>query len=233
MSVSFTYSDNLIRCAKDGLTKPEDFGYWGSDDTFKTWGFCGIDKHRDSGVLDRSNFEVITKDLMSKYPEDFRIEGYGHWAVGHVDRLVCRILKNERDGLIEENITDAFREAMDWQDNLKDYPIANESHFSEMEYEEIIDSIKHLPYYLTSMINTDEDDWYYTVYEELAVNMNCEFCPDAQIYPKDNEILMAVYSRELWNEEEIELWEDFCLENNLQFPPKKKDPNQLSLFDME
>ena len=47
----FDYVENILKCAKDGLQKPEDFGYWGSEDMFKTWGFCGVDKNRDSDLL--------------------------------------------------------------------------------------------------------------------------------------------------------------------------------------
>lgn len=62
--MSFVYLDNLIRCAKDALEKPEDFGYWGNDQMFNTWGFCGIDKNRDSKILEESNFEVDRKSVV-------------------------------------------------------------------------------------------------------------------------------------------------------------------------
>ena len=103
----FDYVENILKCAKDGLQKPEDFGYWGSEDMFKTWGFCGVDKNRDSDLLEISNFDFITKDLISKFPNDFKIENYSHWMVGNVDRLVCRILKYELpfiDEVKEEDI---------------------------------------------------------------------------------------------------------------------------------
>ena len=70
----FNYTENILKCAKDGLQKPEDFGYWGSSDMFKTWGFCGVDKNRDSNLLEISNFDIITKDLMTTFPLDFRVQ---------------------------------------------------------------------------------------------------------------------------------------------------------------
>ena len=47
--------EHVIDMAKRSLEKPEDFGYWGNADMFNTWGWAGIDYHRDSGVLDRAN----------------------------------------------------------------------------------------------------------------------------------------------------------------------------------
>lgn len=133
MTNSFSYSENIIKCAGDAIEKPEDFGYWGPEDTFVTWGFCGVDKHRDSEALQRSNFKVISTDLMEKYPDDFRIETYRHWAVGSIDRLLCRVLKNKEDGVVIDNITDAFKSAMLWQDKLQKYPVADEDDYMELE----------------------------------------------------------------------------------------------------
>ena len=129
----FIYSENLLKCAGDAIEKPEDFGYWGPKDTFVTWGFCGVDKTRDSEPLQLSNFKVISSDLMEKFPNDFRIETYRHWAVGSVDRLLCRVLKEQELGIVIDNITDAFKAAMLWQDKLQSYPIADEEDYMEME----------------------------------------------------------------------------------------------------
>lgn len=138
----FVYTENLIKCAGDAIEKPEDFGYWGPEDTFVTWGFCGFNKHRDSETIERSNFRVISEDLMEKYPNDFRIETYSHWAVGSVDRLLCRVLKDKEPGIVIDNITEAFKAAMVWQDKLQEYPIADEEDWMELEnlennYEEL------------------------------------------------------------------------------------------------
>lgn len=129
------FTDNIITYAGEALKKPDDFYYNGPEDMFVTWGYCGIDKHRDSESIDVSNFEVISKDLITKYPNDFRIETYTHWLVGSIDRLVCRVLKNESMGLVGWNITDAFLDAMSWRNKLDDYPVANESHYEQLSLE--------------------------------------------------------------------------------------------------
>ena len=55
------YGENLEKYAKQATTKPEDFGYWGSEDMFKTWGFTNIDQSRDSDILTKSNFKISLK----------------------------------------------------------------------------------------------------------------------------------------------------------------------------
>lgn len=220
----------ITELAKMALQKPEDFGYWGDEDMFVTWGFTGHDRTGASKILEEANFKAISEDLMSKYPNDFRIEHYGHWACGWVDRLVCRILHHKDKGLVEENITEAFAKAIEYHIQLEDYPIFDENLYSEMEAEEVFRSITDLPNYLLDMIDQDDPFWVDKILHSLYENLNVYIDPDAEIYPKDSEILMAVYIEQLWNPETIDLWEDFCSTNNLEFPPKKNNPNQLNLF---
>jgi len=207
-----------MRCAKDGLEKPNDFGYWGSDDTFITWGFCGIDKNRDSKILELSNFEVITRNLMLKFPDDFRIEGYSHWAVGHVDRLVVRILK--QDGPInEENITDAFRAAMEWKDELEDYPVADDDHYSEMLYQDALEVIRYSPNEILNMIRKDAEDWEDLIYQYLSYYEELRIDSDAEIYPEDDQIVAGIHHYELMFKDEdgsYTSWNEFCEENGYE-----------------
>ena len=223
------FNSPIEKLAEMALTKPDDFGYWGSEDMFLTWGFSGHDKTGMSKNLELSNFKVISEDLITKYPEDFRIETYGHWACSWVERLVCKVLNIPND-FSEENITDAFKAAINWHKELEDYPIADENDYSEMQAADIILSITDMPQYLKDMIDEDNPDWVFKIIECLEQELDIYIDPDAELYPKDNDVLMAVYIKELWNPETIYLWEDFCETNNLEFPPKKKNPNQLNLF---
>jgi len=238
----FNYSENILKCAQDGLQIPEDFGYWGPEDMFKTWGFCGIDKNRDSSLLEISNFDVITKDLMSIFPNDFRIETYNHWAVGSVDRLCCRILKQEIpfiDQLKYEDITTAFVEAMKWQDQLNDYPVADESDYYEKQYEDSIQYIEGWDLDYPGMICKENlPDWKDRIYHEL-LNMNCEFDDYSKLYPSDESFYEAIYNIGLQNEAQYEKWREFCEKNNLDMPASfenemsKNNKNQLTLFPKE
>lgn len=221
---------NLPQLAEMAVQKPEDFGYWGDQEMFVTWGFSGHDLTPMSPILSKANFKAISEELMTKYPDDFRIENYKHWACGWVDRLVCRVLIHKDKGFVEENITKAFSEAIDYHLSLEDYGVIDENLYSEMEAEAVIECITDLPKYLLDMIDQDDAFWVDKIIHSLYENLNVEIYPDAEIYPKDSEILMAVYIEQLWNQENIDLWEDFCVTNNLEFPPKKTNPNQLTLF---
>jgi len=227
----FIYSDNLVRCATDALTKPEDFGYWGPEDTFVTWGFCGIDKTRDSSVMDISNFETISQELMDDYPDDFRIENYSHWACGSIDRLICRILKRETNVELD-NITDAFKKAMICKDKLGAYPVYDEEDYHNRLYKEAIGCLYDLPDYLENMIDTNVPNYGEDIYYELTANMNIEFDVDGEQYPKDDDIKYAVYSLQYWNDEATEEWNEWTDQNGMErISTRKKNPNQLKLFE--
>ena len=238
----FDYIENIIRCAKDGLQKPEDFGYWGSKDMFKTWGFCGVDKNRDSNLLEISNFEVITKNLISKFPNDFKIENYSHWMVGNVDRLVCRILKYELpfiDEVKEKDITTAFIEAMEWLNQLNDYPVADEGDYSDREYEasiaEIIEWDKHNPGVIYKD-NLNIENWADRICYELG-NEGYSYSED--VYYPTKAMYKAIYNLGLQNEEQYNKWIEFCEKNNLDMPASfenemsKNNPDQLKLFEVK
>jgi len=212
--MTFSYSDNLIRCASDGLQKPSDFGYWGPKDMFKTWGFCGIDKNRGSSILDISNFDYISKELMEEFPDDFRIENYNHWAVGSETRLVCRIL--HRKGIVEDkNITDAFRKAMKWLDDLADYLIADESDYFDKQH---LRRIQDLPYLdVVKMINQTDTNWAADIIYQMETNG--DYWDAETESPDDNQLLMAAYELRLWNAEYHQEWFDWADKNKVPRPP--------------
>jgi len=212
--MTFSYSDNLIRCASDGLQKPSDFGYWGPKDMFKTWGFCGIDKNRGSSILDISNFDYISKELMEEFPDDFRIENYNHWAVGSETRLVCRILHHK--GIVEDkNITDAFRKAMKWLDDLADYLIADESDYFDKQH---LRRIQDLPYLdVVKMINQTDTNWAADIIYQMETNG--DYWDAETESPDDNQLLMAAYELRLWNAEYHQEWFDWADKNKVPRPP--------------
>ena len=204
---------DVTSLAKQALERPGDFGYWGKRDMFNTWGFAGILVHRDSDVLERSNYEVVSKDLREKYPDDFDVLPCSHWAVGHVDHLICRILKDENKGIEENNITEAFHEAMDWVENLRDYPVADESHFSEMEYEETLESIRNNIPSMVEFRGTVEETAA-LIYEKL-MEMDVYIGPDSYYCPSDAEMLEAAYHLGLFDKSYQEEWDDYVQANNL------------------
>lgn len=229
MQVHYSEISNtpITKLAELALKKPDDFGYWGSKDMFVTWGFTGHDETGMARVLERANFKTISESLLEEFPNDFRIENYSHWACGHVDRLVCRILK-EPGGIIEDNITEAFKAAIDWHISLENYPVADENVYSEMEVAEIFYWLNDLPF--REMFD-ENPSWREKLLESLYVNFDAYISPDGDAYPKDEDIYMAAYLANLCNSERLDLWEDFCSENGLELPSKKPNPNQLNLFE--
>jgi len=102
------------------------FAYWGEREGW----LIALSVHRDSDALDRSNWGVITKDVLS-VPDsgendlgDAAIEGASHFLVGWVDYLLVR------PG------TPAAERALEWRERLEDYPVADEMHMSELEWDE-------------------------------------------------------------------------------------------------
>lgn len=92
---------------------------------------CSI--HRDSDCLSRSNFEVMQSTLNAlpsvknwegeNHPVS--VERFSHWAVGWIDYLA-----------IHPNCAEAIAEAEKMRARIEDYPVLDETHFSNMEMEE-------------------------------------------------------------------------------------------------
>jgi hypothetical protein len=86
--------------------------------------------NRDSDILDRANAKAIEAEL-SQFVEsgDVIAQRHSHWACGYVDGYAIRVYDDEG------SITDAFRCWADIRARLDDYPILDESLYSEMELE--------------------------------------------------------------------------------------------------
>ncbi len=135
---------DYVSLAKQALEKPSDFGWWGFDEMFDTWGFSGIDMNRDSDILQISNYHAAIKDCKHEFGEDvwdenFQCVGFGHWAVGHVDRVCVKILNNSiaHDSITEDDITEYFKYIVDIAVYLaEEYPILDEQDYSERQWVE-------------------------------------------------------------------------------------------------
>lgn len=232
--------DDIVNLAIKAMQKPSDFGWWGNDEMFVTWGWSGIVKHRDSDLLEISNFDFISNDLISAFPEDFNIVGVGHWAVGHLDQLIVRILKNEDAGFVEDNITDAFKHSMGWVDTLSEYPVACDLHYSMLVMDKVHEyGIQILPDEIYINDNPHE-----TVNEILfALQEQYDYDYDTTV-PTDYEMKLAAYSLGLCDYDSREFWDEFVFENHLAviawddvtMAPKgepRQIPGQLSFNDIQ
>jgi hypothetical protein len=218
------FVSNIEKYAKMATEKPQDFGYWGNSDMFDTWGFTNIDQNRDSDVLEKANFKYITEELMAIYPDDYRIETYNHWAVGSVDRLVCRVYEDDTDKKV---IASSFYLAMEWLDKLDDYPVADEETYDKMIDDDNINSIDFWNYLNPGFVDiVNNPDWASEVYHELEVNMDVDVRYSGF---KDNDIMMAIYQLQIWSPELFMDWYAFCDQNGLERPPFTA--NEISKYD--
>lgn len=88
-------------------------------------------RHRDSNLLENSNYECILRELQQadknkKYVYDFRAN---HWGFGWVEYIIVR-------KAAPDHITNLVCEILG---ALSDYPILDESDYSEREYNYICD----------------------------------------------------------------------------------------------
>ena len=120
--------------------------------------------NRDSGLLDLSNAHVITK-TMESFTEgddpDVVVESHSHWAVGHVDGFSLRVLDASGE------ITEAFKAYHELAERLDDYPILDESDYSDREFEATLDNIKDAAWRLKNEFKVPEG-WEGEVYSWLS-----------------------------------------------------------------
>lgn len=145
--------------------------------------------NRDSRLLDLSNAEQI-RQALEKYTEgddpDVVEESHTHWAVGHVDGFSLRVFK---DG----EITEAFRTLHDLMERLEEYPILDESDYSERETEATAENIIDAAWNLKDEYELPED-WHWEVYSWLSEN-NCgeiENTDDQGGYPSEDALREAM-----------------------------------------
>lgn len=99
--------------------------------------YCGDDlsgyviatTNRDAGSLARSNFAVIAGDM----GEACEIHRTGHWACGWIEWLILPYGASDADKV----------KAAEWIAALERYPVADDEHLSELEYQEAAEYWAH------------------------------------------------------------------------------------------
>jgi hypothetical protein len=126
--------------------------------------------NRDSGLLDQSNAAVIAK-AMAPFTEgddpDVVFESHSHWAVGHVDGFSLRVF--DADG----KLTEAFRKYHELSESLEEYPILDESDYSERELEATLENIEDAAWRLKNEFELPEG-WVWQTYDWLSENRSGE-----------------------------------------------------------
>lgn len=139
---------DYVLYAKEALTRPSDFGWFGREDMFVSWGITGPHRYPNGGglseddcILADSNFYSIKKYLEDMFPDSENIEevGMNHWAAGNVDSITCKVIATDPpdiSNIDEADLTPEFIEITDILCHLRDdYPIFDECDFSERESE--------------------------------------------------------------------------------------------------
>lgn len=144
--------------------------------------------HRDSRLLDQSNASVIRNRLMpftEGEDPDVVFESHSHWAVGHIDGFSLRVFN---DG----EITDSFRTYHELMERKDDYPILDETDYSNREYEASIANIKDAAWKLKHEFDLPED-WEFQVYDWFSENLcrAIENRDDQGGYPDEAELRKA------------------------------------------
>ena len=126
--------------------------------------------NRDSGLLDQSNAKVIAT-AMAQFTEgddaDLVIESHSHWAVGHIDGFSIRVFDSNGE------ITPAFKVYHELAEAMDQYPILDESDYSERELEATLENIEDAAWRLKNEFDLPEG-WVWQVYDWLSENRSGE-----------------------------------------------------------
>ena len=144
--------------------------------------------NRDSGLLDQSNAAAIEAALEPFTEGDdptVVFESHFHWAVGHVDGASIRVYRRGR-------ITKAFRTYHALAQRMADYPVLDESDYSNREYEATLANFPDAAWKLKNEYDLPEE-WEGAVYGWFSEN-DCsaiESSDDQGGYPTEDQLRAA------------------------------------------
>ena len=98
----------------------------------------------------------VAGGVRERFPHDFTSEEYTHWLVGWVETGRVRVLRQPELEVSEENLTDAFFAVVEWKERLDGYPVADESHYSELEWSEFQEWVEEEARYTWKRDHEDE-----------------------------------------------------------------------------
>lgn len=92
------------------------------------WGFSSFTSTPMDGLVQMSNWAVISKDLRRRFPRQTEILFSSHWACGSVEQVILQVYTKKGA------LTKAFEAAWEWHLKLEDYPLADEDHYNVLCY---------------------------------------------------------------------------------------------------
>jgi hypothetical protein len=126
--------------AQAALKCPDSFGYRGELPLFESWSLGPTIEHRDSGVLDRANAQVLRQALEAeeRFEGAYEEINCSHWGHGWTTHLCFEVKTDEGE------IHPIVGWLNDWYAALADYPVADDAVFSEMEYQASLEDLEGL-----------------------------------------------------------------------------------------
>lgn len=114
------YTDRAAAVGRDTGWDVEDYAV---DHEWSAVGLGPVGQHRDSDPLARSNFEVISSEMRERFGDAMTVVSFGHWGVGWVEEIAFDASREDIVDYVES-----------WEVALSDYPVADDEHFSELEW---------------------------------------------------------------------------------------------------
>lgn len=146
-----------------------DLDDFAADHEWSAVGLGPVGRHRDSGCLERSNFDVVYADLRERFGDAIASPRFGHWGHGWIDEIA-----------FDAGREDVAEEVQRWEAALADYPVADEMAFSELEYAEACESIGDATWWLPNGMELCEDapeGWAGDLFSALS-DRGCSTDPD-------------------------------------------------------
>jgi hypothetical protein len=142
---------------------------------------------RDSGLMAQSNEAVVERELAEflSGPDINRIR-HSHWGVGYLDGFEIRVYDSKG------KITPVFAKFAELKLALADYPVLDDSDYSEREYDAAVEAICNNG---SQFVRDDApDDWDKQVYSWLWDNDQeaLKNVDDQGPYPSEEQIKSAV-----------------------------------------
>ena len=198
MTTTDTDHAELAKKAAGNWQKFQSFSWWEKPaQDPERWAVL-YTRNRDSTLIDVSNHQAIAKALdrfdEGENPTVFW-QDHSHWACGWVTAAVIRVYHpNGR-------ITKAFKTWCDLQARLEDYPILDETDYSEREYDAALAAIREQGRGI--VIDDPPEGWPGQVYEWLSEHDDNELenRDDQGAYPSKESVREALAELGLLDDE--------------------------------
>lgn len=131
-------TDTLAKAANEALTRPDSTAVW-DDRLWRTHGCMHSWADRGDDLIAESNHHVMLAQLrtVERPDEDDVVDtSFHHWLVGSMTHIFVRIYNDtdeDGDPIIESGYTPAFRVAVACALSISEYPLLDESDYSERE----------------------------------------------------------------------------------------------------